>query len=273
MGQEFIIDARSQAERSLREWMRDTPCSWISLTHHHEFLSQISKRPDLLLQRLSKREILIPLGGGIYCIPDTHPLLQVHARMQQLGDYMISYRTGALSHQLLESSQYGKQIQVAVAGSSISRPSIKMFETHLILTRMITSQRWFGSEVVHEGQEWYVRSNIERLLTDVADRPKQVGSVLDVRDIWVNSLDKNVNYQRLLEYSLNFGASVVRRVGWWLEQLGLEESENFRQYKGKSGAVLLDASKQYKDIEQWNIDKKWGLRVNIPQKVIETIKS
>lgn len=262
----FILDARSQAERGLREWLRDNQRHWIALSHDMQILKQFSKRPDLLLQRLAKRNVLIPLGGGIYVLPATDPLVCLHARMQPLGEYMASYRTGMISHGLLDGN-LGNTINVAVPGSSISRGNVGMGNQKIQLTRMVSEDKWFGQEIVQNKQGWYVRSNKERLLVDILDRPKISGSVLNIRDAWAQALKQGVDYDKLLDYSIKFGQSSVRRVGWWLDKFGKEESLNFVSEKGKSGAVVLDAGKQYMEAAQWQIDKRWGIKVNIPDVV------
>jgi hypothetical protein len=90
----------------------------------------------------------------------------------------------------------------------------------------------------------------------------------EIRDVWAKQLSQ-INSKTLLAYSVKYGSSMVRRAGWWLEQFGYEKWANqMHHHRGQSGAIWLDGGKQYNHKGgQWQLDKRWGVRINLPNDV------
>jgi len=105
------------------------------------------------------------------------------------------------------------------------------------------------------------------VLLDTLDKPRLCGSPEVVVRGWERALrERNPDFQWLLAHAPEMGYSVVRRLGFWLEQLG--EARRTQRLRGQLGnrsvPILLDSSRRYGDGD-WPVNRDWSVIVNIPR--------
>jgi predicted transcriptional regulator of viral defense system len=262
----------SKKEQAVLTALTSRRRSYLSLVGDTEWLQRISLRPDLLLRRMTEKQYLQALGGGCYILgPQLAPQskgipggIMTHARLSSLAPYFLSYLTGLQEHGFVPDE--AGPLFAAVRGRTISRPLLVADKRKIVLTRIVTERKWFGSERVEvSGWGHYYRADLARTLVDCFDRPRISGSPELVFTAWRTAFaERRVDPMELVEYAQRLGYSVARRAGFWLSQLGaLSTAVKLHEHRGSSGVVLLDASKAYGQ-NNWPVDRDWGLIINIP---------
>lgn len=267
----------SQAERAfLTEKERRRERS-VTLREDRDLLAEYSSDPYGMVHRMAAKGLLLPLASGSYLIapPSGAQRLQqagsiqlaLDARLAPHGEYFISYFTGLIEHRLTDLDE--ETLYVAFRGGNLRNVEVAGRPVHL--TRIKAARKWFGIEtlVTRDGQRGprYRRATLERVLLDTLDKPRLCGSPEVVVRAWERALrERNPDLQWLLAHAPKMGYSVVRRLGFWLEQLG--EAHRAQRLRGQLGnrsvPILLDSSRRYGDGD-WPVNRDWGVVVNIPR--------
>lgn len=242
-----------------------------------ELLAEYSADPYRMVHRMAAKGLLIPVASGSYLIAPpsgartlqqtTSIQLALDARLSPHGEYFISYFTGLIEHRLTDLDS--RTLYVAFRGGNLRH--VEVAGRPVRLTRIKAERKWFGSEtlVTREGRRGpsYHRAKLERVLLDTLDRPKLCGSPEIVVRAWERAIrEREPDFSWLAENAPRMGYSVVRRLGFWLEQLGEgRRAEPLRRNLGdRSVPVLLDSAKHYGE-DDWPVNREWGIAVNVPR--------
>lgn len=270
----------SSAERAFLAEKHRKREQHVTLRSDRELLSRYSADPYAMVHRMAAKGILLPLASGTYVISPasgaqrlqqaTSLPLALDARLSPHGDYFISYFTGLVEHRLTDLDE--PTIYVAFRGGNLR--SVEVADRPVRLVRISAERKWFGSETLYtrEGRRGpgYHRASLERVLLDTLDKPKFCGSPEIIVRAWERAMrERKPSLPWLLDHAPRMGYSVVRRLGFWLEQLGEEKraSRLCPQLGNRSVPILLDSSKRYGDGD-WPVDRKWGVVVNVPRSAV-----
>jgi len=267
----------SRAERAFLAEKQRKREQHVTLRNDRELLSRYSADPYGMVHRMAAKGILLPLASGTYVIAPpsgaqrlqqaTSVLLALDARLSPHGDYFISYFTGLVEHRLTDLDE--PSIYVAFRGGNLR--NVEVAGRPVRLVRISAERKWFGIEKLYtrDGRRGprYHRATLERVLLDTLDKPKLCGGPEIAIRAWERAMrERKPDLPWLLEHAPRMGYSVVRRLGFWLDQLGEEKrAGHLRQQLGnRSVPILLDSSKRYGD-GNWPVDRNWGVVVNIPR--------
>lgn len=98
----------------------------------------------------------------------------------------------------------------------------------------------------------------EKAIVDSLLFPKYSGGMREIKGCLEKSISE-LDKKKLISYAIKIGSkAVIRRLGFLLEQIGVEEIDKLRKYIGK-GYELLDPSLKRKNIynKTWLLDINW----------------
>jgi predicted transcriptional regulator of viral defense system len=267
----------SRAERAFLTEKERRRERGVALREDRDLLAEYSADPYGMVHRMAAKGLLLPLASGSYLIapPSGAQRLQqagpiqltLDARLAPHGEYFISYFTGLIEHRLTDLDE--ATLYVAFRGANLRNVEVAGRPVHLAGIK--AARKWFGIEtlVTRDGQRGprYRRATLERVLLDTLDKPRLCGSPEVVVRGWERALrERNPDLQWLLAHAPEMGYSVVRRLGFWLEQLG--EARRAQCLRGQLGnrsvPILLDSSRRYGDGD-WPVNRDWSVVVNIPR--------
>lgn len=129
----------------------------------------------------------------------------------------------------------------------------------------------FGCEVgFSQGQPIYVTDR-ERTLFDSLRSPQKCGGILSVVQVWRRARNE-IQLPRLTAYVEHNGSPVMRqRIGYFLESLGLHHPrlDTWKADLRRGGSMKLVADAPFSPLYSAN----WNLSLNVPESVIEQLRS
>jgi len=122
----------------------------------------------------------------------------------------------------------------------------------------VKSEHFFGIEKVWIGEARIPMTDIERTLLDGLMKPQYCGGFMEVLAGY--STPREFSISKLIEYALRLDISVAKRLGWVLEQVGVED-EGIESLAALpfNGFIKLDPSA--KKMGPYN--KRWQIQENI----------
>jgi predicted transcriptional regulator of viral defense system len=246
----------------------------VSRAEARDLLKEISSRPDRLIERLVAKGWLQGIGGGQYVIAgiaeddpqEVVPVqLLLHARMEGIGPYFISYFSGLVEYGLTDHDD--EHLFVAVRRDTHYPGPVKVAGRPVVMTRIHSDRKWFGEERVYvDRQGYYMRAELARVLVDCLDRPHLCGSPEIIVRAWWRALRRSdIDLDRLIDYAPRLSRAVASRAGFLLELLGHQEAaERLHPERSRgSGASLFGDEKRYGRSKRWNLD------LDVPQAALE----
>lgn len=210
------------------------------------------------LHHLVKENWIIRLKRGVYAVSAEsgigEPPHEFEIAMALVTPCAISHWTAMHHHHL---TQQIPNTIFAITPSSTSIPrSIPKGKYHFI---KIKKEYYFGIEKVWIGQSQVFITDPERTLLDGLMSPQYCGDFQEVLHAFKMYRDQ-MNVKRIVRYALRLDQSVAKRLGWVLEQLGIEDSllQELLQLPIK-GYRKLDPSGLLKG----PYNKKWMIQENI----------
>ncbi len=127
----------------------------------------------------------------------------------------------------------------------------------------VKPKRFFGMERIWIGEARVVITDSERTLLDGLARPQYCGDFAEVLYAF-EIMGRRLNLKRIIEYALKLDASTAKRLGWILEQQGvdLDLLEPLARLAVK-GYRKLDPSGPLKG----PCDRRWMIQQNLPGKI------
>jgi predicted transcriptional regulator of viral defense system len=266
----------SRAERAFLTEKERRRERGVSLREDRDLLAKYSSDPYGMVHRMATKGLLLPIASGSYLIapPSGAQRLQqassiqlaLDARLAPYGDYFISYFSGLIEHRLTDLDE--STLYVAFRGGNLRNVEVAGRRVHL--TKIKAAHKWFGIETLYtrDGQRGprYRRATLERVLLDTLDKPRLCGSPEVIVRAWERAFrERNPDLEWLLAHASEMGYSVVRRLGFWLEQLGkARPAQRLRRQLGnRSVPILLDSSQRYGEGD-WSVNRDWSVVVNVP---------
>ena len=103
-------------------------------------------------------------------------------------------------------------------------------------------------------------SDKEKTIVDCLDKPKYSGGIEEIAKALYLARDE-LDFDKMVKYSLRMNNNaIIKRLGFLLDLLGLEEEKRLRRFIGKRYAIL-DPSKPKKG----EFNSKWRLVVNVDE--------
>jgi predicted transcriptional regulator of viral defense system len=118
----------------------------------------------------------------------------------------------------------------------------------------LSSRRFFGYVLIGR----MVIAEKEKAIVDSLLFPKYSGGIKEIKKSLESAIDK-IDIKKLIDYSIKIKTkSVVRRLGYLLDSLGVKKLKRLEENIGR-GFILLDPSLEKRN----NLNKKWLLDINI----------
>jgi predicted transcriptional regulator of viral defense system len=225
-----------------------------------------------LLSDMTKRGLLMRLKEGIYYIipyeqdsesfmPDWHLIAEY---LVNDAEHYIGYYSALQIHNLITQPSLKEQIVVSkqIRPSSIKIKSVPFqFIYHNANHFFGTKKIWLNS--FHK----VICSDLEKTIIDCLFKPDYAGGIVEIAKAIYNSKNRIV-FDKLLDYSIKFKSqAVIKRLGFILELLEIENSIITTLQKSKSASyVLLDTELP----KSGKMISRWSLQQNLET---ETIKS
>ncbi|MCP5492606.1 MAG: type IV toxin-antitoxin system AbiEi family antitoxin domain-containing protein [Chlamydiales bacterium] len=226
-----------------------------------EATKELNLNPDYTTQALHhlvKESWIIRVKRGIYAFSAEsgfgEPPHDFEIAMALVEPCAISHWTAMHHHHL---TQQIPNTIFAITPSSTSIPRLISKEKfHFI---KIKQESYFGIEKVWIGEAQVQMTDPERTLLDGLMSPEYCGDFQEVLHAFKMHCDQ-MNVERVIQYALKLDQSVVKRLGWVLERLGIEESrlQELLHFPVK-GYRKLDPSGPLKG----PYNKKWMIQENI----------
>ena len=220
-----------------------------------------------LISRLIKEGWLESIKKGVYKLtPSTgiSPIHEFEIAMHLVKPAMISFYSAFYQHGLTEQLPRIVYISTLKESSAPQKGLFKKkagFNFHGIEYQIIQvkKDKFYGGEKAWRGESHFIVGDLERTLLEGFAMPQYCGGFPEVMYGLEQSLEK-LNLERLVSYAKRWDIAVCRRVGWALEQLGVENEQTLSLAQiESSGYRRLDPSREPKG----KYSSKWRLQINL----------
>lgn len=210
------------------------------------------------LHHLVKENWITRVKRGVYALSAEsgfgEPPHDFEIAMALVTPCAISHWTAMHYHHLTQQTP-NTIFAITPSISSIPR-SISKKKYHFI---KIKKESYFGIEEVWVGQAQVQMTTPERTLLDGLMAPQYCGDFQEVLHAFKMHYPQ-INLERIIQYALRLDQSVVKRLGWILEKLGVENSQlQELLHLPIKGYRILDPSGPLKG----PCCKKWMIQENI----------
>ncbi len=233
-----------------------------------EILGTSDKAVYGVLEGLKKKKRIKQIRGGLYLLAPAKSGIEAewteHIFTILPSLLKTSYYVGFWS----ALSYWGMTEQIPeVTYVVVTRQRRKLqFDGRVVQFITYPETRFFGYEKGTLGNTEFNISDREKTIVDSLAHPEYVGGISEAaKAIWMNR--DEIKIAQLIDYSQRMNIKAVRmRLGYLLKILGFgEESYNSLLPNGPTGAPWLDPSSEKRQIKY---SSRWGLRLNVPEKVI-----
>ena len=227
------------------------------------------------LHHLTRSGWLVRLRKGLYAlsssVPGTTPAHEFEIAMALVDPAAISHWS-ALHHHGLTEQAPRKVFVLTTTETSVPRarganakragdgyPAGGMVYQFI----QVKPERFFGTEKVWIGEARVTITDPERTLLDGLSMPQYCGDFAEVLHAF-EVRASNLNLQRMIEYALKLDAAKAKRLGWVLEQQGVERSRLDR--------LAALPIKGYRKLDPTGprkgpANRHWMIQENLPGKV------
>ena len=261
----------SRSEQKLLSALRQERRVNLSRSRDRELLLSITADPATLIKRMVAKGWLHALGGGQFvraesgeeAAEQSAPVqLLLHARMQSIAPYFITYFSGLVEYGLTDHDN--PSLFVAVLGRHVRSRSLTVADRPVVMARITSERKWFGfTRERVQGKGFYFVAEPARVLLDCLDRPDLAGTAQIVVRAWARYLNQqNSSPAKIVEYAPRLGRATVRRAGYLLDLLGHEDAANeLRSHRGTGGTapVLFGGDQRH------GHSRRWGLDLDVPE--------
>jgi len=209
---------------------------------------------------------LSPIRKGVYKLSASTGISPIHEfeiAMHLVSPAMISYYSAFYHHGLTEQVPKIVYISTQKRGSipqegRLGRQAGFNLEGIDYQIVQLKPEKFFGGIPSWRGESRFLVSDLERTLAEGFASPQYCGGFSEVMHGLGESLQK-VNIDKLIDYAKRWDIAVSRRVGWALEQLGIENEQSLSLAQTEHpGYRRLDPSREAKGA----YSNKWRLQIN-----------
>ena len=185
------------------------------------------------LHHLAKSGWVVRLRNGLYAIsstvPGVTPAHEFEIAMALVNPAAISHWSALHHHGLTEQvprrvfvlTTTGIQIPRSRRSRAISKGSGYVVGDTTFQFIQVNPDRFFGTETVWIGESRITITDPERTLIDGISMPQYCGDFAEVLHAFQVHGD-NLNLDRIIEYALRLDAATAKRLGWILDQQGVD---------------------------------------------------
>lgn len=228
------------------------------------------------LYHLAQTNWIIPLKKGLYAIssssPGVAPLHELEIGQALVQPSAISHWSALHFHGLTE--QIPGKVYITTT-RKVAAPRTSKYqgksqkgssrEINGVVYEFITTipVRFFGLEHYWVGETRIVMTDPERTLIDGLMAPRYFGDWAEIYNAFEQYISK-LDLEKLITYSLRLDGSVVKRLGWILEHLGIQETilHRLEEFPVKGFRVLEPGGPH-----RGPCNKRWSIQENLPGKV------
>jgi len=202
---------------------------------------------------------------GVYklsAVTGVSPIHEFEIAMHLVKPSIISYYSALYYHGLTE--QLPRRIYIStIKGATPQMGTLRRagfhFEGMDYQIIQLKKEKLFGEIQAWRGEERFWVSNLERTLLEGFASPQYCGGLGSVMQGLQEAIPK-LHLEQLLEYADRWDIAVGRRLGWALEQVGIENKQTLNLAQVQCpGYRILDPSSPAKG----PYSKKWRLQINI----------
>lgn len=185
------------------------------------------------LHHLAKSGWVVRLRNGLYAIsssvPGVTPAHEFEIAMALVSPAAISHWSALHHHGLTEQlprrvfvlTTTENQIPRSRGSRALSKGSGYVVGDTTFQFIQVKSDRFFGTETVWIGESRITITDPERTLIDGITMPQYCGDFAEVLHAFQMRGD-NLNLERIIEYALRLDAATAKRLGWILDQQGVD---------------------------------------------------
>jgi predicted transcriptional regulator of viral defense system len=233
-----------------------------------EILGTSNKAVYRVLDRLKLKRRIKQIRGGLYLLSParsgvegawTEHIFTILPKLLK-DNYYVGFWS-ALSYWGM-TEQIPQTTYVVV----VKRRRNLIFDDRMIQFVTYPDNRFFGYVQEKLGETGFSISTREKTIVDSLTHPELAGGISEVaKSIWTSRDEIDIN--QLIDYARRMRVrAVCLRLGYILELLGFgKESYETLSPEKPTGAPWLDPSATKKQIRY---SSRWGLRLNLPEKVI-----
>jgi predicted transcriptional regulator of viral defense system len=212
-----------------------------------------------ILHILKKKSWIRSIKRGVYCLADyllPSPLHEYEIISYLIKDPIFSYYSAFDYHKLTD--QIPRTIYIAVL-TNVDLPRIKQLDSELDVKFVKNkSDKIFGIKEDWFGETLLKVTDLEKTLLDGLSRPKYCGGFSEVYRAFKISKE-NINLNKIVEYALKLDITTIKRLGWVLDTLEIEEDILLPLEKEKiSWLVNLNPD----GLRKGSINRKWQIIEN-----------
>lgn len=127
----------------------------------------------------------------------------------------------------------------------------------------VRPKRFFGMERVWVGEARVTITDPERTLLDGLSRPQYCGDFSEVLQAF-ETRSADLELEKIIEYAIRLDGATAKRLGWVLEQLGVDSPHLDRLVTVPvKGYRKLDPT----GLRRGRCDRRWMIQVNLPGKI------
>lgn len=225
-----------------------------------------------LLSDMTRRGLLMRLKDGLFYIipyeqdaesfiPDRHSIVEY---LVGDADHYIGYYSALEIHNLITQPSLKEQIVV----SKQIRPSEIKIKNVPFQFIYHNEKHFFGKQKIWIDNFNKVScSDLEKTFIDCLFKPEYAGGVVEIAKAIYVSRDK-IKFDKLLDYAIKFDSqAVIKRLGFLLETLGIEDEIIDELQKIKTASYVVLDTELPKTGKRHN---RWSIQQNLET---ETIKS
>ena len=217
------------------------------------------------LFHLKNEKWIHPLKRGLYTLDslflDGIPIHEFEIAMALAPNSVISFYSAFQYHKL--TLQIPSVIYLTIP---ISQNLPKVGKEKNVLIRHVKYEFvqtkkafYFGYQKIWLHNAQIMMTDLERTLLDGLRKPQYCGSFIEVFNSYKNALDR-ANLGKLIDYSLKLETAMIKRLGYVLEQCGVQEKTLHPLLKVKASSFFkLDNQ----GLDEGSYNKKWMIRENI----------
>ena len=185
------------------------------------------------LHHLARAGWLVRLRKGLYAlsssVPGLSPAHEFEVAMALVHPAAVSHFSAMHYHELTDQIPH-RVFVTTTTGHSVPRPhnagkgesGYRVSETIYQFIQM-KPERFFGTQEVWIGEARVTVTDMERTLIDGLTMPQHCGGFAEVIHAFEEAHER-FNLDRLFKYALKLDAATAKRLGWVLENTGVERS-------------------------------------------------
>jgi predicted transcriptional regulator of viral defense system len=225
------------------------------------------------LHHLAKAGWLVRLRNGLYTLSSSvpgAPLAHEFEVAMALVDPAAISHWSALHHHGLTEQIPRKIFVLTTTDATLPRPKrgsdrtggLSISDT-IYQFIQVKPDRFFGTEKVWINEARVTITDPERTLLDGLSMPRYCGDFAEVLHAF-EARGKDLDIERIIDYALRLDTAIAKRLGWVLEQQGIDENSLKRLERLPiKGYRQLDPTGPRKG----SCNKRWMIQENLPGKI------